>query len=421
VGTNKGINKIAFNNGSYFITKYSTSDGLPSDVINALYVKDGRLWIGSPAGLSFFNESNIANSSICNLKILSVSVSGKSTSPDSTQHFSYRDNNFRFEYAGISFRSGNEITYWYKLNGLDKEWKQTQENSLDYEALPSGNYKLELYAVNKYGVKSKSFVYSFVLTTPFWKTIWFYLLVFTLVFSLILFFITRRNKRMRAKLEQANRFQKQLAELEQLALQSQMNPHFIFNCLNSIQQYILTNEKEKANLYLSKFSSLIRQTLDISAQKTITVAEEISYLRRYLDMELMRFGNNFEYTIKTENIIDPNSLEIPALLLQPFVENAIRHGIRFKDDGKGEILITFSLKENALHCQIKDNGVGREKALEFRSKQHIEYQSKGMGLTSKRINLLNTVNEKKIFVTVLDLKNKDNIAAGTSIEITMPV
>jgi hypothetical protein len=294
VGTNKGINKISFHDGRYSITNYSTSDGLPSDVINALYVKDGRLWIGSPAGLSFFNESDIASSSICNLKILSVSVSGKSTRPDSTQHFSYRDNNFRFEYAGISFRSGNEIIYWYKLNGLDKVWKQTQANSIDFEALPSGNYKLELYAVNKYGVRSKSFVYSFVLTTPFWKTTWFYLLVFTLVFSLVLFFITRRNKRMRTKLEQANRFQKQLAELEQLALQSQMNPHFIFNCLNSIQQYILTNEKEKANLYLSKFSSLIRQTLDISAQKTITVAEEISYLRKYLDMELMRFGNNFE-------------------------------------------------------------------------------------------------------------------------------
>ena len=138
-------------------------------------------------------------------------------------------------------------------------------------------------------------------------------------------------------------------------------------------------------------------------------------------MELMRFGNNFVYTIKTENIIDPASIEIPALLLQPFVENSIRHGIRFKDDGKGEILITFSLKENILYCQIRDNGVGREKALEFKSKQHIEYQSRGMGLTSKRINLLNTLNEKKIFVTVLDLKNKDNVPAGTSIEITMPV
>ena len=161
VGTNKGINKITFRDGRYSITKYSTSDGLPSDVINALYVKDGRLWIGSPAGLSFFNESDIASSSICNLKMLSVSAMGKNIRTDSTYHLSYKQNNFRFEYAGISFRSGNEITYWYKLNGLDKEWKQTQENVLDYKTLPPGNYKLELYAVNKYGVKSKTFVYSF--------------------------------------------------------------------------------------------------------------------------------------------------------------------------------------------------------------------------------------------------------------------
>jgi len=421
VGTNKGINKISFKEGNYKITQYSTSDGLPSNTINALYFQKGRLWIGSPAGLSFFDEESISSSSICNLKILSVSVSGQKINTDSIHEVSFKNNNIRFEFSGISFRSGNEITYWYKLRGLNNEWKQTQENSLEFNPLPPGDYKFELYAINKYGVKSKMFEYDFSVTTPFWKTTWFYLVLLTIIFSLIIFFVNRRNKQKTLRLEQTNRFQKQFAALEQQALQSQMNPHFIFNCLNSIQQYILTNDTEKTNLYLTKFSSLIRQTLDISAQKQISVAEEISYLKKYLDMELMRFGDSFEYGIRTENIADPASMHIPALLLQPFVENSIRHGIRFKEDGKGKIDIVFSLQDNTLFCQIKDNGIGREKALVFKSRQHIEYQSRGIALTTKRINLLNSVNEKKISIAIIDLKDDNNNATGTSIEITMPI
>lgn len=417
VGTDMGINKIDIGNGQYHITKYSTSDGLPSNVINAIYVKDSTVWVGSPAGLTYFNENSISNYSMCNLKMLKVTVSGKEMPGDSVFKLTYNNNDIHFEYVGISFRSGGEITYHYKLSDLDSDWKTTNRNDLDYRSLPSGEYQLELYAVNKYGVKSNTITINFSVGAPFWKTIWFYLGIAVLVATIIVWIFNRRNKKNLERLEKRNSFQKQFAALEQQALQSQMNPHFIFNCLNSIQQYILTNEKEKANEYLTGFAALIRQTLDISAQQSITVSEEASYLKKYLEMERMRFGDSFTYTITVQQDVKADFIQMPALLLQPYVENSLRHGIRYKVSGDGKVEINFATKDNNLYCTIKDNGVGREKAAAFKSKQHIEYQSKGMNLTGKRIALLNAIHDKKITVAVNDLNNSDGEPAGTIVEI----
>ncbi len=420
-GTDKGINKINITNGAYAIIKYTITDGLPSNTINALYVKDSIVWVGSPAGLTYFNENSIANTSICNLKMLGVYVSGKLLKKDAAFTLSHKNNNVNFEYTAISFRSGGEMRYHYKLTGLDDDWRTTTENNLDYKSLPSGNYTLALYAVNKYNVKSDTITINFAVATPFWKTIWFYILMALVLVSTVVIIFNWRNTKTKKRLEEKNNFQKQFAVLEQQALQSQMNPHFIFNCLNSIQQYILTNNKEKANQYLTDFAALIRQTLDISSQKTISIATEASYLKKYLEMECMRFGNTFTYAIKLSADVEADYIQVPALLLQPYVENSLRHGIRYKTGGGGNIEISFSMQQDILYCSVKDNGIGRDKAKVFKSKQHIEYQSKGMHLTSKRIELLNAINERKITVNVTDLLNTDTTPAGTLVEIKIPV
>jgi ligand-binding sensor domain-containing protein/two-component sensor histidine kinase len=421
VGTDKGINKINTSDGKYSVTAFSVTDGLPSNVINALYVKDSIVWIGSPQGLTYFNENSMSVSSMCVLKMQGVYVSGKEIAADSSYNLSFKNNNINFQYSGISFRSGGEITYYYKLTGLDNEWKTTTANNIDYKSLPANNYELELYAVNKYAVKSATIKIKFSVTAPFWKTIWFYGLLAVLTFVLIAWLFNSRYKKTKQRLEEKNNFQKQFAILEQQALQAQMNPHFIFNCLNSIQQYILTNNKEKANEYLTGFAALIRQTLDSSNKKTVTVAEEVNYLSQYLQMEKMRFGDNFKYDIAVDELIDADYIELPALLLQPYVENSLRHGLRYKEDGKGKVDITFMLQNEKLCCSVKDNGIGREKAAAFKSSQHIEYQSKGMALTAKRIELLNKTNENKITVTIVDLKDADGNACGTEIILKIPV
>jgi len=200
-----------------------------------------------------------------------------------------------------------------------------------------------------------------------------------------------------------------------------MNPHFIFNCLNSIQQYILTNDKEKANEYLTGFASLIRQTLYISGKKSITVNEEVAFLTKYLEMEKMRFGDSFIYEISGDDAIEINELELPALLLQPYVENSLRHGIRYKQNGTGKAFISFALNGNTLICRITDNGIGRDKAAQYKNNQHIEYQSKGMSLTAQRIDLLNRINEGKITIEIVDLKSQSGESAGTEVIIKIPV
>jgi hypothetical protein len=421
VGTNKGLNKIDLSDKNYTILKFSSSDGLPSDVINAIYVEDSTVYVGSPAGLTYFNENKISTTSLCNLQLLNVSIADAKQKISDSYQLSYKNNNISFEYIGISFKSGGDIAYHYKLKGLDNEWKETRQTNLNYPSLASGDYELQLYAENKFGVKSKTIKINFSISTPFWKTWWFYASLLIIAILITIALVNRRGKKLRQKLEEKNSFQKQFAALEQQALQAQMNPHFIFNCLNSIQQYILTNDKEKANQYLTGFATLIRQTLDNSGKKTITVADEVQYISHYLEMEEMRFGDNFNYSITIDDAIQADYIDMPAMLLQPYIENSLRHGLRYKEDGYGKLDISFLKAGNMLQCIIIDNGIGREKASYFKSLQHIEYQSKGMSLTQKRVDLLNQANENKIVIEVIDIKDEFNQAAGTKVIVNIPI
>lgn len=246
-------------------------------------------------------------------------------------------------------------------------------------------------------------------------------MVFVISLLGIVFFIRLRFIKIQHANNEKSRIKQQLAILEQNALQAQMNPHFIFNCLNSIQQFIMLNDKERANKYLTEFANLIRTTFDNSGKKNITVAEEVSYLDKYLDLEQLRYGDNFSYDINIDSSVERDFTEMPAMLLQPYVENCLRHGIRNKKEGKGIIVIRFTQKENALICSVKDNGVGRAAAAVLKSKEHIEYQSKGMQLTERRIQLLNTGLENNITVDIIDLKNEDDEPCGTEVIIEIPL
>ncbi|MFN8250537.1 MAG: histidine kinase [Ferruginibacter sp.] len=419
-GTNKGLNKIDISQPAFPVIKYSSSDGLPSDIINAVYAEDSIVYVGSPAGLTSFNENKISASSVCKLNILDITVAGQPFD-SSMSRLPHKQNNIRFEFVAISLKSAGDITYFYKLNGLGNEWRQTTQTTIEYPALPGGEYEFILYAVNKFGVKSDTITVKFSVQIPFWKAGWFYGLLALFTAGIAGWLVNGRNKKINKKLEGENALQKQFAALEQLALQSQMNPHFIFNCLNGIQQYILTDNKEMANQYLTGFARLIRQTLDNSGKKSITVAQEMQYLKEYLEMEKMRTGDIFDYQINNEIPAGVTEMEVPAMLLQPYVENAIRHGIRYKTDGKGLVKISFAKNENYLVCTITDNGIGREKAAAMKSTMHIEYQSRGMSLTSRRIDLLNRINDTKMSVEVTDLYTAAGMASGTQVKIQIPV
>ena len=231
-------------------------------------------------------------------------------------------------------------------------------------------------------------------------------------------FILQKEVEMR---EKEAIFQQKIAETEITALRSQMNPHFIFNCLNSIKLYTLENDSRSASDYLTKFSRLIRLVLENSRSEKVTLENELETLKLYIEMEAMRFKEKVKYEIKINKDIDQQFIEIPPLLIQPFVENAIWHGLMHKPEG-GKVSIAISQNaENKLHVEITDDGVGREKAIQYKSKSAMRQKSYGMKVTSERIELINQMYKTNTEVQIFDLKDKNQIGIGTKVILNIPI
>jgi LytS/YehU family sensor histidine kinase len=237
------------------------------------------------------------------------------------------------------------------------------------------------------------------------------------------------NKMVRAKAElekqQAQTVlietQRKMTEVEMQALRAQMNPHFIFNCLNSINRYIVKSDQQTASLYLTKFAKLIRLILDNSNNKNVFLSHELEALKLYIDMEALRFDKKFSYSIEVDPGVSADSIELPPLIIQPYVENAIWHGLLHKEN-IGHLRIHISLpSECILQCVIEDNGVGREKAQEMKSKSATTKKSLGMKLTQNRLSLLNKHAELNASIEIVDLYTAAKQPAGTKVILTIPI
>jgi len=212
--------------------------------------------------------------------------------------------------------------------------------------------------------------------------------------------------------------ERKIYELEQMALRSQMNPHFIFNSLNSIQQYVFAGDVVEANHFITNLSSLVRQTLYISGKKFITLDEEIKYLESYLTLERLKYENVFNFQIISSEITQ-DSILVPPLLLQPFIENSIRHGILNLKKECGKIFINFWVENKSLICFLEDNGIGRENAMKLKNTKINNHRSKGMELVQKRIENLNSIYNVNIAVSIEDIIEKNK--TGTRIKIQLPL
>jgi tetratricopeptide (TPR) repeat protein len=210
--------------------------------------------------------------------------------------------------------------------------------------------------------------------------------------------------------------ERRITDLEMLALRSQMNPHFIFNCLNSINRFVLRNDTEAASGYLTKFSKLMRMVLENSKQTLIPLEEEVKCLELYIQMEQFRCKNSFRYYIKYHDGVNISEAMIPPLLLQPFVENAIWHGVNPKDSD-GEVGIEFLQREEALYCIVKDNGIGRKKASELKSQLAANHKSMGLQITKERLAVMGINHSKESPVEIEDLYDENGLAVGTQVTI----
>jgi LytS/YehU family sensor histidine kinase len=215
--------------------------------------------------------------------------------------------------------------------------------------------------------------------------------------------------------------QRKMTEVEMQALRAQMNPHFIFNCLNSINRYIVKSDQTTASLYLTKFAKLIRLILDNSNSKNVILTNELEALKLYIEMEALRFDKKFTYEVKVEDHLSTDSVEVPPLIIQPYVENAIWHGLLHKETG-GHLSVRVSLVDDTLlKCVIEDNGIGREKAKELKSKTATSRKSLGMQLTENRLSLLNKHAELNASVEIIDMSNGHGESTGTKVILKIPV
>lgn len=424
VATAKGVCKIdaAAIPAPRALAKYGKEDGLTAEAVNAVYVHNSKVFIATDEGLNHFDEQQFYNSSICKLKITDMKVSGMHMPIDTNDFYVPRlQSDLEINYAGISFKSGGDIIYHYKLIGLDTGWRITRDTKLSYPSLMPGDYELQLYAVNKFGVKSNTLQIRFAVKKAFWEKTGVRIVAGLVLSVLILLLTLWRINVVRKREFEKSKLTNAIAELEQLAMKSQMNPHFIFNSLNSIQQFVIDKDVEGANRFISSFSRLIRQTLDFSSRKEITLQEEMNYLKDYLLLEKNRLGEKYNYSVESDATLNRNDIYIPPLLLQPYVENAIRHGIRYRTDNNGFIKLYFYKKVDRLVCVIEDNGIGRDAAMLRKTANPIEYQSKGMSLTAKRVEALNRKNEMPITIDIEDMYDETGGPAGTRVSVCFPL
>ncbi|MEI9912897.1 MAG: histidine kinase [Bacteroidota bacterium] len=421
LGTNNGLNRIETGKEKLAITRFTSANGLGADFINAVLATDSTIYVGTAAGLTIFNKSILTEKSVCIFHILQVSENNNRLKENSSYSFPYNALNIRIDFTAISFKSAGDITYYYKLEGLDEKWNTTTANFVNFSVLQPHNYTLFLKAVNKFGVESDTKTIRIHIQAPWWQTWLFRITVLTILGLLVLLIYRYNIRAIKRKEETKREIEARFSALEQKALQAQMNPHFIFNSLNSIQTFILNLDVEGANNYLTNFASLIRQTLENSMHPLITIASEIKYLETYLGLEKLRFRDKFRYEIFIDETIDQKNTVLPGMLLQPYIENSLRHGIQHRKDNNGLISLTISKTgDNCILYTITDNGVGRKKAEELKSVRHIEYQSRGTSINEKRITAINNQSKTNIRVNTEDVLDEKGIVTGTIVTVLIP-
>ncbi len=322
-------------------------------------------------------------------------------------------------FQAINFPSSAEIQYYYRLKNLNNNWNSIGTNNfLTLSTLPPGDFILQISTDPE---ASDQYIQSIQINvpTPFFKSYFFYGLLFGVIGFLSYLFTQRRIKLSEKKSREALLRQQEVLRLELKALRSQMNPHFMFNSLNSVKNYILLNDSKLAAKYLSNFSHLIRMILQQSREKYISLQEELDMLQLYLRLEQLRFSDSFNHSISLGKGIESNRIYLPPMLLQPFIENAIWHGLSTKD-GDRHLHIRFERSQNHLHCSIDDNGIGRQKAKTLSGGKSTKHKSMGMGITSNRINLLNELERTEIHLDILDKKDEQGNPTGTRVDLFIP-
>ncbi|HET6227405.1 MAG TPA: histidine kinase [Bacteroidia bacterium] len=408
ITTNHNLTKLS-------IQTFNRSCGLPDIRIERLVSFNSKIWCFTKNCVFYFNQDSLQKNNHPPLtNIYSLSINGIQVPVSDKLTVEYDQNNFKIICSQSSYKSFDNRGFMYKLNGFDNQWHYTNSTDIQYTNLDQGNYELLIYGLNNDGLKGVTPArFTLIIKRPFWYTWWFITLI--IILFVILIYIGARywKHKIEKKEQEKAQVNQKIAEFKMTALRSQMNPHFIFNAIGSIQHFILQNEAKQSYNYLAKFSMLIRNILNNSKEEYISLEQEITTLQLYIELEQIRFENPFKFIIDIEETIDME-MDIPTMLIQPYIENSIWHGLMPK--GKGGILeLLFKKTDNSLHVTIRDNGVGRK------PKAPSQHVSKGMSITEQRIKTLEATNHRVYSTRIIDLKDKNNSINGTEVNLIIPI
>jgi ligand-binding sensor domain-containing protein len=419
LATSEGATRLSVNpNGTFKVLQINKSKGLPTNDVQKIFRYKNDILIGTRKGLTLLSADNLNRNIVvplCHITKIRVNNSDQ-TFNDTLLQLNYSQKLIDISYKGLTFLNGAEKQYRYRMFGLDTTWVYTNNTNAIYSNLPSLKYTFEVQCQNNDGLWSETAKLNIYIKKAYWQTN-FFIAISAFFFSLLIFIIYRIRitaiKRRNELINLTNLYKQQ-------SLRQQMNPHFIFNTLNSIQLYILQNDPLNSQKYLTKFARLIRMTLDNSQEQYITVKDELEALRLYLELESLRLEDKLEFEVEVESP-EINNLKIPTLLIQPFVENSIWHGIMLKDDKRGKIKVTVAKSNGLILCKVEDNGIGRKKALEIKDKYAKDHKSLGFKITSQRVEILNLIYRDKFSIDYIDLLDEHNQPSGTLVIIKIPV
>ena len=432
IGTDQGLYSVDLSDNENLIAeRYSAESGFLANATNErsmLYNSRGELLIGTNAGLYVIDEDAFATPKPNRLFITGVDLFfnpyKQQTATDSLQAWSgipqrlklpFDQNYLTFHFASPDF-SGNRVYWRYKLGGQDKDWTLAGNRpEAIFTNIPPGNYTFMVQRAHSPNFSDAAEASMKVAIIPPYYKRWWFITSLVLVVALITFLTVRyRINQLNARLQ----LETALAESERKALRLQMNPHFVFNALDAISGFIFKNEPKEAVRYLTSFAKLMRLTLESSREAKVPLQNELQLLKNYIELEQLRFNMAFTYTLDVADEIDPYEVSLPPMLLQPFVENAIIHGLRHRQEAGGKLNIGFQLKGERLEVTIEDNGVGRAKSAEINASR--SKKSLATSITQERINLLSKTLGRPVTFEVKDLVDADGKPLGTRVRISMP-
>lgn len=415
IGTPKGLNYLDPVSGQ--IKAYY--DGINRKEVLSIHAVDNKVFVGTTDNLLSMN-ADLPHGDAAPPPVYINSVRTSKHTINAPLHLSlpYNENKAIIDFIAISFRHPTEIEYRYKVSGLDNNWRVTTNHSIELAALPSGNYDFVLSARTRDGQWGKEISLPISVSTPFWKNYSFILLAVGGLAYAIYILARRQTERREAKKREKLLLLNKIAYLRQQALSALINPHFIFNCMNSIQHFLNRKDHERANSYLADFAGLIRLTMEHAQEMFIDLNSEINRLQLYLSLEQLRFGDGLTFSFTVDKNIDIREVMIPNMIVQPYIENAIWHGI-MPNEGKGIIKVSFTMHGNGeLRITVEDNGIGIQQSKKMADADNKKHY--GMGLTEERLQLLRQISGQTYNINVDELYGTDGACTGTRVVITVP-